>query len=96
MVFTRYEAKTKCFIAEVGGQCVVGLQDKELGRLFEEGGQVIIIARINIDVNDNDKDKYKDKEKDKYKTKSWAGSLRREARSSKLLSSSLPPSIYDI
>ena len=29
-----------CLFAEVGGQCVVGLPDKELGRLFEEGGQV--------------------------------------------------------
>ena len=26
--------------SEVGGQCVVGLPDKELGRLFEEAGQV--------------------------------------------------------
>ena len=66
MVFTRYEAKTKCFIAEVGGQCVVGLQDKELGKLFEEGGQVIIIfSALNIDVKDRDKDKDKEKDKDK-------------------------------
>merc|ERR1712179_80760 len=31
-------------IIEVGGQCVVGLPDKELGRLFEEGGQVITLT----------------------------------------------------
>ena len=32
--------QTQRLVAEVGGQCVVGLEDKELGRLFEEGGQV--------------------------------------------------------
>jgi len=31
-------------IIEVGGQCVVGLQDKELGKLFEEGGQVVTLT----------------------------------------------------
>ena len=35
-----------CLFAEVGGQCVVGLADKELGRLFEEGGQVSDPAMI--------------------------------------------------
>ena len=37
-----------CLFAEVGGQCVVGLADKELGRLFEEGGQVSDSALLNI------------------------------------------------
>ena len=32
---------------------MVGLQDKEMGRLFEEGGQVIIVV-INIAVIDID------------------------------------------
>ena len=42
------------WIAEVGGQCVVGLPDKELGKLFEEGGQVIVnIAILNVKVNVN-------------------------------------------